>query len=118
MARRSISFKPPQMPCGSRIRKAKLRQSLRTGQEAQTVLACRSRMALASLRSKWVGAKKMTADWPRQAAPACQSSGAGKAVTRVPSNPKVLLSRDLDNRQCSPRGEKAVLGAQFMSFPG
>jgi hypothetical protein len=61
MARRSISFKPPQMPCGSRIRKAKLRQSLRTGQEAQTVLACRSRMALASLRSKWVGAKKMTA---------------------------------------------------------
>jgi hypothetical protein len=110
MERRSISFKPPQMPCGSRIRKAKLRQSLRTGQEAHTALACRSRTALASLRSKWVGAKNMTADWPRQAAPACQSSGAGKAVTRVLSIPKVLLSRDLDNRECSPSADNPVLG--------
>ena len=82
---------------------------MRTGHVAQTALACLSRAALASLRSKWVGAKKMTADWPRQAAPACQSSGAGKAVTRVLSNAKVLLSRGPDNRQCSPRGEKAVL---------
>ncbi len=108
MARRSISFKPPQMPWGSRMRKAKLRHSFRTGQEAQTALACLSRSARASLRSKWAGAKKMTAEWPRQAAPACQSSGAVKAVTRVLSMPKVLLSRDLDNRQCSPTGAKAV----------
>ena len=78
---RSLSFRPPQMPCGSRIRTAYSRQSGRTQHDRQIPLAARSRMNRSSLRSTWDGGKKTTACGPLHAARACHNSSPRLATT-------------------------------------
>ena len=86
---RSTSFRPPQIPCGSRIRMAYSRQSLRTSQSTQMALARVSRACFSSLRSACVGGKKTAACGPRQAAFACHISS--KALSRHSPSRRVTL---------------------------
>src|SRR6266540_618759 len=70
--RRSYSFSPPQMPCGSRTVSAYSRHSTSTGQLRQIAFAAVSRSSRTSLRSRWLGAKKSSDCGPLQAARYCQ----------------------------------------------
>ena len=80
-ARRSFSFRPPQIPCGSRICNEYDRQSSSTAQLAQIALARRSRSSRSALRSNWGGGKNTAACGPRHAALTCHASGDCCALT-------------------------------------
>jgi hypothetical protein len=113
-ARRSASLRPPQIPWGSRMRRAYDRHALRTSHCAQIAFAWRSRAARASLRSKWGGAKNMVAGCPRQAALACQSSLVCSAtVTFLPPLARVASTQLADNRQ-----KGGTTRARHGSLPG
>ena len=86
--RRSISFRPPQIPCCSLERIAYSRQSLRTPQLAQIAFALDSRMSLSSLRSKCEGGKKSAVFGPRHAAFACHIASACRTLILNPPVPR------------------------------
>ena len=86
--RRSISFRPPQIPCCSLERIAYSRQSLRTPQLAQIAFAFDSRMSLSSLRSKCDGGKKSAVFGPRHAAFACHIASACRTLIHNPPVPR------------------------------
>jgi hypothetical protein len=114
--RRSCSFNPPQMPCGSRISRANSRHDCLTPQPEQIDLALLSRRSRSSLRSKCDGGKNIVDCGPLQAARNCHISSTALIMTTPPGGDfeeKVTKIHQKDKKKSELRHMFRVEG----SFP-
>ena len=83
---RSISLRPPHIPCCSLILRAYARQSVFTVHDSHIDFALRSLALFASLRSKFGGGKKTWICGPRHAALYCHPESSNSALNFAPFN--------------------------------